>query len=170
MTDHTCLFQRRSSRAMLTCAMAALAFFAPPAAYAQSCTTSAIAPAFGVYNATANVTQANGVVNVSCNVVSLPTTVFYSIRLGMGSQPNGTQRQLAGGPGSTGRLPYNLYCDPAYTTVWGDGSGQTCVVNGGSTLLLGALLNPHPVYGRINGGSFVPAGSYSDTVTVEVLY
>ena len=161
---------RPAHRLLLSCALAALAGWATPAAQAQSCTASAIAPAFGVYNATANATLANGVVNVSCNVIGLPLTVFYTIRLGMGSQPNGSQRQLAGGPGSTGRLPYNLFCDAAYTQVWGDGSGQTCVVNGGRVLLLGGLLTPYPVYGRINGGSFVPAGSYNDTVTVEVLY
>ena len=70
----------------------------------------------------------------------------------------------------TGHLPYNLFCDPAHTQIWADGSGQTCVINGGRVLLLGGSLTPYPVYGRIKGGHYVPAGSYSDMVTVEVLY
>lgn len=159
-----------SRRLMLPCALAALALWASPAAQAQSCTTSAVAPTFGVYNAAGNNTLANGIVNVSCNVLGIPLSITYTIRLGLGSQPAGTQRQLAGGPGDTGRLPYNLFCDPAYTQVWADGSGQTCVISGGHLLLLGGILTPYPVYGRINGGHYVPAGSYSDMVTVEVLY
>lgn len=155
---------------MRALALAWLAVFYSAAVQAQSCTASVIAPAFGVYNATANATLANGAVNVSCTVIGLPLSVFYTIRLGMGGQPESPLRQLAGGPGGKARLPYNLFCDAGYNQIWADGSGQTCVVSGGRALLLGGLLTLHPVFGRINGGHFVPAGNYADIITVDVLY
>lgn len=138
--------------------------------HAQSCTVSALAPAFGVYSPSGSSTLANGLVTVSCNVQLLPLNVFYTIQLGLGSQPTGQQRQLAGGPGGTARLQYNLFCDAARTQIWADGSGSSCTVSGGQALLLGGLLTLYPVYGRVPTGQYVPAGSYSDVIAVDVLY
>lgn len=63
-------------------------------------------------------------------------------------------------------LYYNLYMDAARTTVWGDGTGGTdhhvIIVNRG---LFRRTLD---VYGRIPPLQDVPAGNYSDTITVTV--
>lgn len=161
-----------SLQRFLSCSLLALVLaLCTSPSQAQTCTATAVAPAFGVYSPSGGNTFANGVVSVSCNVLGVvPISVFYTIRLGLGSQPTGQQRQLAGGPGGAGRLQYNLYCDSGYTQVWADGSASSCVVSGGQALLLGSLLTPHPVYGLIISGQYVSAGSYSDVIAVDVLY
>ncbi|MBB3047521.1 spore coat protein U-like protein [Litorivivens lipolytica] len=65
-------------------------------------------------------------------------------------------------------LNYNLYTDPTYLTVWGDGNGGTATVPGA----IGVLLLPidHVVYGRIPAGQNSAAGNYSDTISVTVTY
>ncbi len=65
-----------------------------------------------------------------------------------------------------GVLPYNLFLDPACTTIWGDGSG-------GSSRY-GPLSPPNntavvvPIYGRIPPRQNVAPGSYADSVILTL--
>jgi spore coat protein U-like protein len=64
-------------------------------------------------------------------------------------------------------LNYNLYMDAGGGSIWGDGGG-------GSENLVAYVTQEAPVnakiYGKIPAGQNVLVGSYSDTVTVSILY
>ena len=69
--------------------------------------------------------------------------------------------------GGASLLTYNLYSDAATTIVWGDGSA------GSTANTTEALSGNHPtsiltVFGRLDAGQDVPAGSYSDMVVITI--
>lgn len=65
--------------------------------------------------------------------------------------------------GGTDHVRYELYGNPGRTQRWGaDSTGLTGTGTGSSQTLT--------VYGRVPGGQAVPAGRYSDTITVTVTY
>lgn len=138
------------------------------AAMAQICTTTGLAPAFAAYQASGTLNSSAGSVSVSCVVLGvLGQNVSYTVRLGLSAQAQGMQRRMASGAAYLG---YNLFCDSGYSQVWGDGSNGSCVRTGGQSGLLGTLLTVYPVYGRIPEGQYVAPGTYSDLVSIEVLY
>jgi spore coat protein U-like protein len=66
------------------------------------------------------------------------------------------------------QLRYNVYLDPAKTTVWGDGTQGTQFFS---------IRNPSlrdrttvPIYGRVPAGQDVGAGTYADTLVITVNY
>ena len=99
--------------------------------------------------------ESTGNVAVTCDV-STP----YSIALTQGSG-SFASRALTSGANT---LAYNLYADPARTSVWGDGTAGTVTVSGSA-----ASAN-HTVYGRIPARQNVFAGSYSDLITVTLTF
>ncbi|WP_309679150.1 spore coat U domain-containing protein [Polaromonas sp.] len=155
-------------RLLLSTALGLWLALSGQAASAQVCTTSAVAPVFGNYLSTSPGSNAAGSVSVSCVVPGvLGQNVFYSVKLGLSGQAQGTQRRM----GSAGNfLAYNVFCDSGYNQIWADGTGASCVRTGGQAGLLGTLLTVYPLYGRIPGGQFVSPGSYSDNIAIEVLY
>jgi len=96
-----------------------------------------------------------GHVTVTCDV-----STSYTIAL---SQGNGTYavRLMNSGPH---QLAYNLYTDVSHTTVWGDGSSGSTVVNGNGTNV------DHAVYGSAAAGQNPYVGSYSDAITVTLTF
>lgn len=62
-------------------------------------------------------------------------------------------------------LSYALYQDSAHTTNWGNTPATDTAA---ATAPVGT--NALTVYGRITAGQNVPIGSYSDTITVNVVY
>lgn len=70
------------------------------------------------------------------------------------------------GPGNS-RLAYELYTDSSHSTRWGDGSGAGQVVGDMSD---GETTRRLTVYGRVPQQAAVPAGSYSDALTVELSF
>jgi len=137
------------------------------AASAQLCTTTALPPVFAAYQASGTGNNGTGSVSVSCVVLVGAQSVFYTVKLGLSGQAQGTQRRMSSG---AAYLSYNLFCDSGYSQIWADGNSGTCVATGGQAGLLGTLLTVYPVYGRIPGGQYVAPGSYSDIVSIEVLY
>ena len=65
--------------------------------------------------------------------------------------------------GGSATLNYQLYSDAARTTVWGDDTYGNSVSTSGTDVDLS-------VYGRIPGQQNVPAGSYSDVLTITISY
>lgn len=67
----------------------------------------------------------------------------------------------------TDLLNYNLYTSATYTDIWGDGTSGTVTV-------WGKFLKNKPenmtVYGRIPSGQDVRAGTYTDTLTVTLIW
>lgn len=116
---------------------------------------------FGTYNILSPApTYSSGDIAVNC-LAGTP----YNIKLDAGSNNPGNffPRKLYNTfTGST--LYYNLFRDPFYSEVWGDGLSGTYYVSGvgvGSTEL-------YRVYGEIQPGQSVADGSYGDAVTVLV--
>lgn len=158
------IFQRMSRTLLLAAGL----LLVSQTAQAQVCTTSAIAPVFGNYSSSSPGNNANGSVTVTCIVLGvLGQDVNYTVKFGMSANAQGTQRRMASG---TSRINYNVYCDNAYNTIWGDGTSSTCTNTGGQNGLIGQLLTIFPVYGRIPGGQYVLPGAYNDSIAITVLY
>lgn len=124
--------------------------------------------AFGTYNAgSATPTDSAGSIVVTCT-----TGTTYSVALDAGASAstasNVTTRRMTAG---TARfLPYQLYLDNAYATVWGDGANGSSVSPASGSHTATGLPQSLNVYGRIAVGQFVTAGIYADTVVATVTY
>jgi spore coat protein U domain-containing protein, fimbrial subunit CupE1/2/3/6 len=94
----------------------------------------------------------------------LTCTSGDSITIGLSLGANassGTQRYMV--DGSSDQLSYNLYQDSGHTTAWDDTSNlESSTGTGGSVL--------YTVYGNVPATQNVPAGSYTDTVSIDVTY
>ncbi|QXP88860.1 Csu type fimbrial protein [Methylococcus capsulatus] len=122
---------------------------------------------FGDYDPTdtTDATANNGQIQVKCTKGST-----HSITMGPGT---GTGANCTGTPvrymkQGTDQLQYALYQDSGFSTVWGCTTGT-----GGNAYSYSASSNGYSnitVYGKIPAEQDVPAGSYSDTVTVTVVF
>lgn len=122
------------------------------------CTVNTTSVQFGSYDVfLAAPTQTTGTVSVSCT----PTTPF-TIALNGGLHGTPSQRALLKA-GSNETLLYNLYTNPSYSIVWGDGTASTATVAGTSS-------SPIQIYGMVAGQQDVSVGIYTDSVTVTVTY
>lgn len=121
---------------------------------------------FGAYDpfSSSDATSSNTVL-VTCTDGSA-----YSVYLNAGLNGSITDREMIGGT-SGDLMHYQLYIDPTYATIWGDGSvnpgyveGYNCGVGSGSS-------QPYTVYGKVPKNQIsLAADSYSDTITVSVDY
>lgn len=150
-----------------------IAGFGVTAHAAVSCTVSATAVAFGVYDPLiGSPLDSTGTVSVTCTITFPPLveTVNYSIDLSAGGGTFLARRMQAG----TNQLFYNLYTSAARTNIWGDGSGGTSDVSGAMTIGFffwpSTRTNTHTVFGRIAAAQDVPPAAYSDTIVVTVTY
>ncbi len=135
---------------------ACLSFFSPAAI--ASCNVNSIPIQFGSYDVfSASVTTSTGSITVSCTPDGTPYTI--AIQRGFGTIAQRKMR-LSGG---IAQLNYNIYTDPTYTTIWGDGTGTSAMISGQTNATVTA-------YGEVTAGQDVPAGSYSDTLTILVSY
>ena len=132
----------------------------------KACTVSATALAFGNYTPTAGAVTNSSSISVACTKTSP-----YTLTLNGGSTAGGTigQRLMTNG---TQTLQYNLYTSTTYATLLGDGttSGSANVTGTGAGLSVPTTVN---VYGKLPdsvANQAVPAGNYTDTITVSVAY
>ncbi len=133
-----------------------------------SCSASTTGVAFGNYSPI-NLLPASaaGNVRVFCTVALVSVNAQINISLSPGGSGSFSPRSLSSG---ANQLPYNLYSDAPTTIVWGDGtSGTGNVTHNLPIAVLGTTVNS-PVYGKIPAAQYVPAGSYTDTITVTVEY
>lgn len=97
----------------------------------------------------------NGAIRIKCN-----NGTSYSILIDSGlHSPNTTMRYLSNG---SFLVNYNLYIDATRNTIWDNTLGASGVSNGQETWL--------PIYGLIPQQSTPPAGTYTDTVNITILY
>ena len=135
-----------------------------------SCGVTTTNVAFGSYSPLAfGNTDSTGSVKVSCGGVA-GLLIPFNIGISAGYSGSYATRRLKSG---ANLLAYNLYTDASYTTVWGDGSSASQLVNASVTLdVLG--LSPTQtfyVYGRIPGRQLTAVpGAYSDTISVTLTY
>lgn len=145
----------------------ATANLAVTASVTANCTITTSAVAFGAYDpVSANATTAltgTGSVNVTCtNGASTSVTLGQGSNANTGSTDAAPARRLK--DGATDYLTYELYQDTGHSTVWGNTSG-TGVANTGTGSQVAIT-----VYGTVDAGQNVPAGSYSDTVVATVSF
>ena len=127
--------------------------------------------AFGNYNpVSGSPTFANASVTVKCGaIISTNATVPYTLLLSAGNSGSTTSRNMSGPV----PLPYNLYTDSTYTTVWDNTTGVP-----GSVMITGLLGLPIltygvatvTVYGRILAQQAVTSGSYVDALVMTVSF
>jgi spore coat protein U-like protein len=130
--------------------------FALIADQGRACSFNVTAVDFESYNFRNNAAlHSTGNIFVNC-----PSGVGYNIVLGAGSGTF-TQRLMGSGAHS---LNYNLFTAANRALVWGDATNGSVVVSGSGT---GDAIN-HVVYGRIPPHQNVPAGGYSDTISVMI--
>jgi spore coat protein U-like protein len=128
-----------------------------------NCSITTTPVAFGVYNVfDAFPLDSTGNIHVTC----LGWLRSASVWLSKGNGPSTTQRQMVSWHPILGQshLDYNLYLDAAHTQVWGDPNPYSYNTN----IRLFFLDVSLDIYGRIRQEQDVPAGSYTDTVTVSI--
>ena len=90
----------------------------------------------------------------------------YNIGLNEGTTAGASITARAMKPATgTQNLSYQLYSDTSRSTIWGNTSGTDTVTGSGTGLAV-----DHTVFGAIPAAQVVPAGDYSDTITVRVYY
>ncbi len=128
-----------------------------------ACTISASDMDFGAYKSADSPIAARAQTSIQLHCAPGAT---LDISLDAGTSPGGntSQRKLAS-ESTIDRLDYDLYQNVARTTHWGDNSGR-------DTLELESTGEPQTVrvFGEIPAGQRARDGTYSDTITVQVLY
>jgi spore coat protein U-like protein len=126
----------------------------------SSCGVTALPLAFGTYSPT----QSTNTTAQTTVVVTCTNGTPYNVGLNAGGGTGATvaSRKLTSG---SNLLTYSLYSDTGYSTVWGNTIGTNTVTGTGTGL--SQTIN---VYGSITALQTVPAGSYTDSVTVSLTY
>lgn len=141
--------------------------FAVTATVVNSCAiNSAGALAFGNYDPTSAVnTTGSSTINVNCTKGDV-----YTIALNYGANGGSAANRIMT-DGSGDNLNYNLYTNSVYTLVWNSTCGGANNCDGGTGAGPGVgNQQTYTVYGQIGAGQNVPAGSYSDTITLTVTF
>ncbi len=127
----------------------------------NACLVTATDLAFGTYDPTAtSATDTTSTINVTCT----PGTSFtVGLNAGTTAGTTVTTRQMASG---ANRLNYALYSDAPRSVNWGNTPGTDTPAATVASTTPTALT----VYGRVSSQQAVPAGSYTDTVTITVSY
>ena len=131
-----------------------------------SCTVSATPVNFGDTGGADNV-HANGTVTVNCD-----SGTTYDIGLNEGLHPYMTFRHLANS-GNTEWVTYDLCTSSTdcLQNIWGNSCTTASYTVGYCVSGTGTGSNQvYPVYGMLHSFYSVPAGTYTDTVTVELVY
>jgi spore coat protein U-like protein len=135
-----------------------------------TCGTTVSVPlplAFGSYNPGSPKTGSTDIsVTGTVTGVGVTVTMSYAISLNAGAGGSVANRVL-NGPGTP--LAYNLYTSDTYQAVWGnDGRSDSysLLASVGGT----SRTRSFTVYGLIPAGQYVAEGSYSNTITVSVVY
>lgn len=129
----------------------------------DSCSVSATEVSFGIYDPfSSSPTDSTGTVTVTC--FGLLGGIF-EVSLSTGQSGTYSPRRMANGGNN---LNYNLYTNSSRTSIWGDGTGGTLLQSVNCVLLCLGIPNNLTAYGRIPARQDVPAGAYSDSITVTV--
>ena len=162
---------------LLLIAGAAFAFSGQANAQAtQNIDVTAFVPNVCIFDTTSGTTMTFDLSGVS--TATLPfdaaTTLAWrcstgfttDITIGPGGSGDQENRVLLDGPLA---LPYNLYTDFTFGTIWGDGTGATSTVSVTGTGM--AFVGTTTVFGRIQlaDAQAATAGIYTDTVLVTIL-
>ena len=140
--------------------------FPVTATVATNCLVSATALAFGTYAQGGGDVDQSSTVNVRCSV---GTNFSVGLNPGATGGATVTTRRMVSG---ANQLAYSLFTNAARTTNWGQTVGTDTVPGVGAGFGVPNTV-ALTVYGRIPdnvANQTLPAGAYSDTVTVTVTY
>lgn len=142
--------------------------FAPEVlALGASCGVTSPTLNFGSYNPVSGApATTSATITVSCTA-ALALSVPFTVTLSAGNSGSTANRSMSG---SSASLPYNVFTNGSYTTVWDNTTGVS-----GSISLLGVLglfsgSSDLTAFGRILASQAVPAGVYTDTLVITVSY
>lgn len=134
--------------------------FLVTATVADSCSVTGNDLNFGTYDPVSGSTlDGTTTVDVTC---TLDTAYDIGLNAGTGTGATVTVRKMTSGSNT---LNYSLFQEVTHVTVWGDTVGSDTVADTGT----GAVQN-HTVFGQIPASQAVPAGTYTDTITVTITY
>jgi spore coat protein U-like protein len=135
--------------------------FTVSATVVPSCFVSATDLDFGTDSLLSGNVDQTSMVSVTCAAGQA-----YSVRLNQGTTTGGTTTtRLMKHASSSATIPYQLFSNAARSQNWGNSASDD--VDGTGT---GSAVD-HTVYGRVPALAVAPqAGSYSDIVTVTVIY
>jgi spore coat protein U-like protein len=133
------------------------------------CEVNADAIDFGDYNPLdASARTAVGEVEVRCfSGLALLNTTF-TLTLSPGVSGVQSAREMRFGAHA---LSYNLYKEPTFTTIFGNGAGGAYAPS--AHVVLGVLSSQtftYPVHARLPAGQAVPAGAYEDVITALIVF
>lgn len=127
----------------------------------KACAVNANPLAFGTYDPTAaTALDATSTLSVLCTV---GTSFTVGLNAGTSTGATVTARKMTSGANT---LAYALFQEAARTNNWGNTPGTDTPPAVTAPVLPSTLT----VYGRVAPGQNVPAGAYTDTVTVTVNY
>ena len=135
------------------------------------CSVSSSGLAFGTYQPltfpgklTSAPVTSSATVAVNCDQAG--GALGYTLKLGPSLTGNSINPRYMANTSGGDNMVFNIYTDPAYLTVWGDGSTGSILTHGP---LNGSF--QHTVYGRIPAGQYtLKAGSYASSLTITVVY
>jgi len=140
-----------------------LIFLLPQWVFA-SCTITTPSFNFGDYDPQgATPTTGAGTLTTSC---TNNARMDYTISSSAGNSGSYVNRYVAHG---ANHLPYNLYVDPAYLSIWGNGSPGTNIIIR-RRQKCGKVSCTDIIYGRIPALQSVPPGQYTDMITIFLQY
>jgi spore coat protein U-like protein len=144
--------------------LALLVLVACESAHAQSCTVVAPSLAFGAYNPMAtSPTNSTSSLTVRCQS-NADASISYQMLLETGGSGTFSPRKMS-------NLAYQLYSNASRTIIWGDGTAGTSAVSDSYHLEANApVTRTYTIYGQIPALQRVSPNSYSDTVTIIVMY
>ena len=135
--------------------------FFPNMAFAIHCDVSTSIFSFPAYDVLSiSSTDTYGQIMVQCEP-GTPFQLKLNAGLYAGGNFNGREMQSAS---TQTPLRYNLFLDPSYSQIWGDGQGASLFYRG----LGGISPLQIPIFGRIPASQHVGAGQYNDSVIVTI--
>lgn len=129
----------------------------PSMAYSQ-CAINVPNLSFGIYN-TLN-EQAN--MNTTSIKVTCDKTVNYEVKISPGLSGSFSGRYLSPQKLSFDKLYYNLYLNPQYTIIFGDGTSGSTSYRGNAQSI--------PIYTRVPAKQKVSMGNYSDVLLINITF
>ena len=130
-----------------------------------ACIISTTPVNFGSYDVfSASPTDSTGLITITCNETPAPTA---PVSIGPSPNSGGFNPRKMKLTSGTDLLNYNLYTDTTRTSIWGDGTSGTVRVS--RTFQKNKPQNL-TVYGRIPPGQDVRAGTYTDILTVTLIW
>lgn len=154
----------RPIRRTVTRLVLVLSILAPAgAAFAVQCDVVATPLSFGTYDPFSAVPlTATSNLNISCKPPRKVFVITVQLSPGSGSY---AQRTMTSATGE--QMLYNVYADPSYLTILGDGTGGSQAPSG--TVTKNAPWNL-TLFGRIPALQNLVPGVYSDILTATILW